>query len=234
MHKHLNKILFTLLFISQIFSQGNVKNMELQKLVSFPEHYVKDSKNKWPLILFLHGIDERGKDINLIKLHGIPKVVESNKAFPFITLSPQCPLKFDWRDDIIQYKVISILEDFIKDNNVDKNRVYITGLSMGGYGTWGIISKRPEIFAAAIPICGGGNPEKALRIKDLPIWAFHGEDDSVIPVQETISMVEEINKINGNIKFTKYPNTNHNSWTKTYNNKDIYNWLLLQSKDPNK
>ena len=234
MHKQLNKILFTLLFISQIFSQGNVKNMELQKLVSFPKNYEKDSKKKWPLILFLHGIDERGKDINLIKLHGIPKVVESNKSFPFITLSPQCPLKFDWRDDTIQYEVISILEDFIKNNNVDKNRVYITGLSMGGYGTWGIISKRPEIFAAAIPICGGGNPEKALRIKDLPIWAFHGEDDSVIPVQETISMVEEINKINGNIKFTKYPNTNHNSWTKTYNNKDIYNWLLLQSRDPNK
>ena len=101
---------------------------------------------------------------------------------------------------------------------------------MGGYGTWGIIAKRPELFAAAIPICGGGDTKKILKLKSLPIWAFHGQDDSVIPVQETINMVRELNKINGNIKSTIYPNTNHDSWTKTYNNKDIYNWLLLQSR----
>ena len=126
----------------------------------------------------------------------------------------------------MQDKVITMLENFIKNNNVDKERIYITGLSMGGYGTWSILSKRPKLFAAAIPICGGGDTTNALKLKEIPIWTFHGEDDDVIPVTETIDMVEAINKINGNIKFTMYSNTKHDSWTETYNNKNIYSWLL--------
>jgi predicted peptidase len=231
MHYQLTKFLLPLILLSQIFSQGNTKNMELGKLVSYPNNYEKETNKRWPLILFLHGIGERGENLNLVKLHGIPKIVESNNDFQFITLSPQCPLEFDWRDDKIQDKVISILEDFIENNNVDKERVYITGLSMGGYGTWAIISKRPEIFAAAIPICGGGDHTKVGKLKNLPIWAFHGADDQVIKVEETIKMVDAINAVNGKIKFTLYPDTDHDSWSKTYNNKSIYNWLLSHSRN---
>ena len=225
MHYHLNKFLL-LIFVLQFFIQGCTKNMEIKKLVSYPKSYEKKSNKKWPLILFLHGIGERGNNLELLKLHGIPKIIDSNKEFPLITVSPQCPLEFDWRENKMQDKVISMLENFIKNNNVDKERIYITGLSMGGYGTWSILSKHPKLFAAAIPICGGGNPAKALKLKDIPIWTFHGEDDDVIPVIETINMVDAINNLNGNIKFTMYPNTKHDSWTETYNNKDIYSWLL--------
>ena len=225
MHYLLNKFLL-LIFFLQFFSQGCTRNMEIKKLVSYPENYEKKSNKKWPLILFLHGIGERGNNLEQLKLHGIPKIVESNKDFPFITVSPQCPIEFDWRENKMQDKVIAMLDNFIKNNNIDIERIYITGLSMGGYGTWSILSKRPNLFAAAIPICGGGDTANALKLKEIPIWTFHGEDDDVIPVTETIDMVEAINNINGNIKFTMYSNTKHDSWTQTYNNKNIYNWLL--------
>ena len=139
-------------------------------------------------------------------------------------------MNYDWREDKMQEKVISLLERFLINNKIDKKRIYISGISMVGYGTWGIIIKRPNLFVAAIPICGGGDPLKTQGLKTLPIWVFHGEDDSVVPASESIKMVESINKIGGNVKFTLYPNVDHDSWTKTYKNKKKYDWLLTHSQ----
>ena len=223
-------LLINSIILNSAFAQGNIKKMQLKSLIHYPKDYDSDSIKKWPLILFLHGMAERGENIESIKIHGIPKITELNEEFPFVTISPQCPMNYDWREDKMQEKVISLLESFLINNKIDKKRIYISGISMGGYGTWGIIIKRPDLFAAAIPICGGGDPLKIQGLKTLPIWVFHGEDDSVIPASESIQMVESINKIGGNVKFTLYPNVDHDSWTKTYKNKKIYDWLLTHSQ----
>lgn len=225
--------LLTLFFISISYTQERGKDMGLQYLISYPKDYQSDSKEKWPLILFLHGIGERGNDIELIKIHGIPKITQSDKNFPFITVSPQCPIEFDWRDHSIQDKVINLLEKVLSNHHVDLDRVYITGLSMGGYGTWSIAAKRPDLFAAAIPICGGGDPTLAKHLKNLPIWVFHGLKDTVVLPEESVRMVNAIKKLDGNIKLTLYPDAGHDSWTQTYSNKEIYDWLLTNKQKNN-
>ena len=219
-----------LFFISIPYAQERGKNTVLDYLISYPKDYQSDSKKKWPLILFLHGIGERGNDIELIKIHGIPKITQSDKNFPFITVSPQCPIEFDWRDHSMQKKVINLLEKVLSNHPVDLDRVYITGLSMGGYGTWSIAAKRPDLFAAAIPICGGGDPSLAKHLKNLPIWVFHGLKDKVVLPEESVRMVNAIKKLDGNIKLTLYPDANHDSWTQTYTNKEIYDWLLSNKR----
>src|SRR5438067_11719457 len=137
-------------------------------LLFLPEGYSKDTDKKWPLMLFLHGAGERGSDVNKVKVHGPPKIVEKRKDFPFIVVSPQCPADSWWR----AFELLSLLDEIQKDYRVDPDRVYLTGLSMGGFGTWELASQAPQRFAAIAPICGGGNPALARRIKDLPIWVF--------------------------------------------------------------
>ena len=161
-----------------------VQKVDLNYLLFLPESYNNDQETKWPLILFLHGIGERGNDLDLLKIHGIPKIVEQEKKFPFIAISPQCPIDYDWRDEAMQENVLDLLEETLNNYRVDNNRVYITGLSMGGYGTWALAAKIPNLFAAAVPICGGGEPSTASLMKDLPIWVFHGRKDTVVPLSE--------------------------------------------------
>jgi predicted peptidase len=198
-------------------------------LVHLPEGYAK-SKKTWPLILFLHGAGERGNDLEKVKVHGVAKIAEKDPKFPFIVVSPQCPEGVWW-----SLEVLSLLLDKIeKTYRVDKSRIYLTGLSMGGYGTWALASQYPDRFAAIAPICGGGIPHLTFRIKDVPTWVFHGGKDDVVLADESHRMVEAMKKYGGKPKLTIYPNANHDSWTKTYENPKLYEWFLSHRKSDRK
>jgi len=197
-------------------------------LLFLPASYGNEKKD-WPLILFLHGAGERGDNLDLVKKHGPPKIVEKQEDFPFIVVSPQCPKDQWWNDNLDV--LINLLDDIVAKYDVDRQRIYLTGLSMGGYGSWALGSKYPDRFAAVAPICGGGMRIMAFGLKDVPVWAFHGAKDKVVPLEESEEMVAAINARGGNAKLTVYPDAGHDSWTETYDNPEFYDWLLEHRKD---
>lgn len=214
---------------AQTFSKEYTRTEKLDYLFYLPDEYGKDNQ-KFPLLLFLHGSGERGNDINLVAKHGPPKLISEGEKFPFIVASPQCPDGLWWAMDS-QLEILNDMVDKICDNyNVDKNRIYITGLSMGGYGTWSMLAKYPDKFAAAVPICGGGDSSLVELYCKVPIWVFHGAKDNVVPVAQSESMVNALKKCGSAVKFTVYPEAGHNSWEETYNNPELYKWILEQSK----
>jgi predicted peptidase len=218
----------SLAFIGQV-----QKEVGLKYLLHLPEDYDNSSSKKWPLILFLHGMGERGDDVELVKRHGIARIAETKGGLPFITVSPQCPADSWWLFETDA--LVLLLDEIIRTYSVDTDRVYLTGLSMGGFGTWYLASLYPERFAAIAPICGGGLrqigfPERAAALKDVPVWAFHGSDDNVVPVQESQKIVDYLQSIGANVKFTVYPGVKHDSWTETYNNPELYEWFLQYAR----
>jgi predicted peptidase len=217
----------------QSFQATIQKIVNLEYLLYLPKNY-QNSNQRWPLILFLHGIGERGADLELLKLHGIPKVIAQGTDFPFIVISPQCPEDTIWTNELDALH--ALLEAIIEKYNVDRSRIYLTGLSMGGYGTWHLAATYPSLFAAIVPICGGttpfvGFPERIQVLKNVPVWAFHGAEDEVVPLQGSQELVDVLKAHQGNVKFTVYPDTEHDSWTQTYENPDLYEWLLQQKND---
>lgn len=178
------------------------------------------------MLVFLHGRGERGDNIELVKKHGPPKIVESKKDFPFIVLSPQCPLDQSWSS----VPVIDLIDEIVSKYRVDSDRIYLTGLSMGGFGTWDIATRYPYRFAAIAPICGGGNPAAAGLLRHLPIWVFHGAKDNTVPLSRSQEMVEALREVDGNVKFTVYPEVGHDSWTVTYDNSKLYQWFLKHKR----
>jgi len=198
----------------------------LKYLIAVPDDYKKDG-DAVPLILFLHGAGERGDDLKKVKLHGPPKMVEKGHDFGAIVVSPQCPAGSWWTDETDM--LIALLDKIEKEYNVDKDRIYVTGLSMGGYGTFALAARQPDRFAAAVPVCGGGMLFDARRLSRLPMWVFHGEDDRVVPVEESRRMVKYANERGGeNAKLTLYPGVGHNSWDRTYGDEKMWEWLFEQ------
>ena len=191
-------------------------------------HQPTEGEPPLPLILFLHGAGERGDDLSAVLKHGVPKLAAQDDAFPFIAVSPQCPAESWWTKHLAE---LSALLDAVKERHpVDLDRVYLTGLSMGGYGTWALAAQSPETFAAAAPICGGGDPETAPKLVNLPIWAFHGAKDEVVPLERTEAMVDAVKQAGGNIQLTVYPEAGHDSWTETYDNPELYAWFLRHKR----
>lgn len=182
----------------------------------------------YPLMLFLHGSGERGTDIELVKKHGPPSFVNEDSDFPFVLLAPQCKEGDRWSS----WTLIRLIEEIEEKVNIDTNRIYVTGLSMGGQGTWHIAQALPEKFAAIAPICGGSRRDLSdiQLIKDIPVWAFHGEEDEVVPLYQTTRLVEALEELNADVTLTVYPNTGHDSWTETYNNPDLYTWFLSHTR----
>ena len=211
----------------------NEDEIDLKYLFYLPKDYYNAKKIAWPLILFLHGMGERGNDLELVKIHGIPKIVKTQKDFPFIAVSPQCPTEYVWRDEKMLQAVESLILKIIKNYRIDKTRVYVTGLSMGGYGTWALAARRPELFAAAVPICGGGDPATVNVLKNLPIWVFHGGLDKVVLPEESEKMVRALEKAGSKVRYTLYPEAYHDSWTETYDNPALYDWMLSKRKAEN-
>jgi predicted peptidase len=212
---------------SQKFEKKITTTVSCNYLLFLPEGYGK-KRQSWPLMVFLHGAGERGNVLNKVAVHGPPKIVKNRKDFPFILVSPQCP-EGDWWMEKVEV-LINLVDDIAARYKVDKKRIYLTGLSMGGYGTWALASAYPERFAAIAPICGGGSRIMSLRLKDIPIWVFHGAKDRVVPLEESEEMVNAIRKRGGDVKFTIYPDAGHDSWTESYDNQELYDWFLEHSK----
>ena len=179
-----------------------------------------------PLVLFLHGSGERGDDNTQQLRHGVKSFIEGQDARPCFVAAPQCPRGQWWDPE----HVIEFAEAMIATAGVDRDRVYITGLSMGGVGTWQVTGRRPELFAAAIPVCGFGELERASRLTPMPLWVFHGSDDRVLPVKHSRAMVEAIRAAGGAPKYTEYAGVAHDSWTRTYANPDVHAWLFNQRR----
>lgn len=202
--------------------------IEYDYLLFLPENKSEAKDGKLPLMIFLHGAGERGDDIDKVKVHGPPKIVAKQKDFPFIVLSPQCKKKERWD----AFNLNLLIDHIIANHPVDTDRIYLTGLSMGGYGTWDLAIKYPNKFAAIAPICGGSgtNAWDAHKIIHLPIWVFHGAMDRVVPLENSVKIVRALKDYGAKqVKFTIYPEADHNSWTETYDNAELYEWFLEHS-----
>jgi predicted peptidase len=198
--------------------------IEMDYLLYLPKNY--DSQESCPLVLFLHGAGERGEDIELVKKHGPPKLIGEGKDFPFIVVSPQCPKERRWEP----FELTALLDHIIKSHKVDEDRIYVTGLSMGGFGTWRLAAYTPHRFAAIAPICGGGDAHSARLFSHLPTLVFHGAKDKAVPLERSQEMVDAIKDTSGNPRLTIYPEAGHDSWTETYDNPEFYEWLLAQKR----
>jgi len=200
-------------------------------------HHLKS--RKWPLILFLHGAGEMSRsnaisELELVKKNGIPRIVEElprnesrDSIFPFITVAPQTgfPRGYGWEPTLVKEFLDKLL--LIHGDYVDRQRIYLTGISMGGFGTWATAAAYPDLFAAIIPICGGCRIGLAPKLKNLPIWNFHGKKDQIIPISQSELIVHALKRVGAtDLNYTVYPNADHDSWTITYENQDIYVWLL--------
>jgi len=194
--------------------------------------YVPDAYNrtptKWPLVLFLHGAGERGDDLELVKKHGPPKLIAQGREFPAIIVSPQCPKDTWWTDHVAALE--ALLDEIVARYRVDEDRIYVTGLSMGGFGTWALAFDQPQRFAALGVICGRGDPAKAALLKHVPIWVFHGAKDQTVPLKDSQDMVEALQAAGGSPKFTVYPDAGHDSWTRTYEGPAFWEWLFAQRR----
>ncbi len=195
----------------------------LPYLICLPRGYEQEGR-AWPLLLFLHGSGERGSNLRLVATHGPPQQVEEGRQFPFILVSPQCPAGHWWSFTTLDL----LLREIVARYAVDENRIYVTGLSMGGFATWTLAMEFPDRFAAIVPISGGGIPHRARLLTNLPIWAFHGAKDPIIPLAYSQEMVNAVNAAGGDATLTIYPDAGHDAWTETYNNPDLYEWLLHQ------
>jgi predicted peptidase len=210
------------------------KTVEVNYLLYLPRDYGKDPRQIWPLILFLHGSGERGNDLELLKRQPLPKTLDRQEDFPFIVVSPQLPLAMgDWSDLIDPVKVL--VDQIQATYPVDTQRVYLTGLSLGGFGVWELALRYPRRFAAIVPIAGGYRhqssaiPENICVLKDLPVWVFHGAQDTNVVPSQSEDMVEALEACGGNVRFTLYPDADHPaSWTRAYADPELYRWLLEQ------
>jgi predicted peptidase len=222
--------------MAEHFQFKKTESLDTDYLLFLPRAYEKKSARHWPLILFLHGAGERGSDVWKVATHGPPKQVAADPDFPFIVISPQCPENRLWSQAVL----LALLEEIQRKYVVDTNRIYLTGLSMGGYGTWDLGLSFPEKFAALAPICGGGelitlilvSREKPEALKSLPVWAFHGAKDEVVPVEESERMVAALKKAGvSDVRLTIYPEAGHDSWTQTYKNPELYKWFLQHERN---
>ena len=203
-------------------------------LLYLPAEY-RANEGKWPVMLFLHGRGESYGPLSLVKKWGPPQMLDRGEALPYIVVSPQCPGEESWAQEKQQAGLVSLLDHIAGTYRVDSERVYLTGLSMGGYGSWRLAADHPDRFAAVIPICGAGKTEDAEKLKALPIWVFHGTEDSAVPFQRSTEMVDAIVAAGGKkIRFTTMEHVGHNSWSAAYATPEIYGWLKQQTVSKNR
>jgi|GEM_PF-934485 len=193
-----------------------------------PKEYGKKNQ-KWPMILVLHASSQQGRDLSTIGTPIPPNVEDIKNDFPFVVVTPQCPGEYDaWPSDLLA----DLIDEIVLKYDVDARRVYVTGVSLGGRGTWSVAVDYPDRFAAIVPVCGiYDHPERISRIKDVPVWAFHGDQDTMVLFSEVKKMVEDLKACGGNVKFTIYQGAGHGISGRTYRNKELYEWLLQQHTD---
>jgi predicted peptidase len=206
------------------------KTFDGVKYVVFVPHSY-DGKMEFPVILFLHGAGESGTDGQKQVKTGLgPAIKKMEKKFDFIAVLPQSQ-KGGWGAASAEGKrALAILDQVMKDYKTDAKRVYLTGLSMGGFGTWSLAAAHPERWAAIAPICGGGEPSSAEKIKTIPVWCFHGDADKAVPVKRSRDMIEALKKAGAMPRYDEYPGVGHNSWDRAYGNPELYTWFLSNEK----
>ena len=189
--------------------------------------YIPEKEEKLPLVLYIHGAGSRGKDLERLKENPALCRILEHAGKTAVVVAPLCHVNtwFELFESLLEF-----VEFQIHQPNVDAARVYVTGASMGGYTTWQLCMSRPSWFAAAVPVCGGGMYWNADQLKDLPIWAFHGVQDTVVYAEESIKMVKAINQYGGNAKLTVFSQDSHDSWTNAYNTKELWTWLFEQKR----
>jgi predicted peptidase len=201
-------------------------------LLHIPKEYEKNKNWKWPMIVFLHGLAERGNNLQKIIRVGLPKQVQSMTGFPFIVLSPQCPFRTYWDRENQAIALKEIIDSVIRNYQIDESRLYLTGYSMGGYGTWYTAAFYPDIFAAIAPICGGGNPTMMNKLSYMPTWVFHAENDTVVSIKKAHRMIDALIKAgNKSVTYTFYSSLGHHCWAETYSNMELYKWFLKYNKE---
>lgn len=206
-----------------------VTKEEYQYYLYFPENYDVKKDEKFPLLLFLHGGGESGGDLEEIKTNGPPKLIAEGKQFPFLILAPQHPHPKQWWNT---RALIQLLDTVVTNNHVDKNRIYLTGLSRGGGAAWELAVQYPEKFAAMAVVCGMTPVPYASWVdKNMPIWVFHGTEDKSIPISESEEMVKKLKSMGHDIQFTKYEGVGHNSWEKAYTTDELYEWFIEQKRE---
>ncbi|MCB1095624.1 MAG: prolyl oligopeptidase family serine peptidase [Verrucomicrobiae bacterium] len=222
---------------------GTYRAMRLSYLLHVPRGSAPE--NGWPLVLFLHGAGERGSDVWQVATQGPPARLDIDQRLrQSIVVSPQCPKEWWW--DSVTLK--QLLDEVLASQNVDRSRIYVTGLSMGGYGTWHLMTSYPNLFAAGVPICGGGDPNRYKTrgapdwipvtfdesrlslLRTVPVWAFHGAQDKAVPIAESQRLVTRLKAIGSPVRFTVYPNAGHDSWTATYANPAVWDWLFSKHR----
>lgn len=233
----------------EVFEPRVFEGAEKQKLkyrLLRPKNY--DANKSYPLVLFLHGAGERGDDNAAQLVHGMNDFAkdENREKYPCFVLAPQCPnekrwVEVDWgRDahDLLKEPsatmqlVLTLIDSLQNEFSIDKSRLYVTGLSMGGYGTWDVISHYPSKFAAAAPVCGGGDEKQAAKLTKIPIWAFHGDKDTAVKPERSRNMIAAIKKAGGAPKYTEYAGVGHNSWGRAYSDPELMEWMFAQKLSP--
>lgn len=201
-------------------------SQDYQRIVTLPDGYAKKPDQRWPLILFLHGSGERGRDLDVLKDKGPLGFINKEHALPFIVVTPQCPRDEWWDPDKLELLLDKVEAQF----RVDPKRVYVTGLSMGGYGSFDFAATYPQRITAIAPLSGGENPEIAERIKTVPAWIFHGSDDAVVRTQYSIDIADKLKAVGATeVKLTVYPGVGHEKWEVTYADPALYAWFLQHS-----
>ena len=198
----------------------------LHYLIRYPKDYCEAKQH--PAILLLHGAGGRGSDLEHLKTNPYFQITDGYDDFPFLTFAPQCHADtwFDLFETLIRFA-----EAIAARADVDRTQIYVMGASMGGFATWQLGMSCPDLFAALVPICGGGMYWNAGRLKDVPVWAFHGKLDDTVYVEESEKMVEWMRRYGGDPKLTVYPENGHNAWSDTYGNKEVFRWLLEHKKE---
>ena len=208
---------------------------EQPAVVYVPADY--DAEREWPLVVFLHGMGERGDDGHRQAEVGIGKAIRQHpERFPCLVVMPQCSISTTWSSSKnrkgapASKHIDAAIEHVMEKYNVNENRVSLTGLSMGGYGTFSYGAANIERFSALMPICGGGNPNNAAALAKKPMWVFHGGADPVVNPDQSKRMVEAIREAGGDVQYTEYPGVGHNSWDSAYGTKEAIAWLLAQRR----
>jgi predicted peptidase len=204
------------------------KNVQIDYLISFPDGYA-DQTREWGLIVFLHGMDMRGDNVTQLLNYGLLEAAnEGNLSLPFVVAVPQCPSESYWNME--RDAVTALIEELSANHRVDGRRIYLIGYSLGGYGVWDLAIHNPKMFAAIVPLSSGGQVSKAEKLKDISIWAFHGAKDDIVPIEQMTDMVSAIEKHQGNVRLTIYPDLGHDIMRETLSNQELYSWLLEQTK----
>jgi predicted peptidase len=211
--------------VAHVFQHGKSSESKLGYLLYLPKNHGQ-ANERFPLLLFLHGSGERGNDISQVKKHGPPKLLGQGQHLPFVVVSPQCPAEQRWEPATL----LALLDDIGSKYAIDPARVYVTGLSMGGFGTWELIATAPERFAAAVPICGHAAPWMAAPASRLPVWIVVGDRDAHMLAGNSLGMADALQARGADVKLTVLRGVGHDSWTQTYAMPELYEWLLRHRK----